>query len=354
MAYTSKKLSDIQVMSWYRKCRPFLFAMAPERAHHVSLAFAKRLCQHGLLLKPAMPSMPLTSMGMDFTHPIGLAAGLDKNAEYLDLWAHMGFAFIEVGTVTPKPQPGNMKPRLFRLPAQAALINRMGFNNKGVEYLLRQVERSHYKGILGINIGKNATTPFHEALSDYQAAFEAVYPMASYITVNISSPNTQGLRDLQHGEALQHLLEGLKATQAHCQSRWQRYVPMWVKVSPDLSPMESERMASMLLKYQVDAIVVSNTTLQRPDSIQGLQYAAEQGGLSGRPLKPIAQAAMARWKALTGGAVPLVGVGGIDGAQAARDRLDAGATLLQLYTALIYEGPDFLSELLTSLDGRWV
>lgn len=337
-------------MSWYQTLRPILFAMSPERAHHVSLGMAKWLAQKGLLPKPSIPSMPLVSMGMDFKHPIGLSAGLDKNGEYLDLWGQMGFAFVEVGTVTPKPQYGKAKPRLFRLPSQGALINRMGFNNKGVDFLQRQVEASAYDGILGINIGKNATTPFHKALDDYQVAFEAVYPMASYITVNISSPNTEGLRDLQHGEALQHLVEGLKGMQAHCQSRWQRYVPMWVKVSPDLSPDACEQTAAILLRYEVDAIVVANTTLQRPDIIQGAKHASEAGGLSGRPLQPIAQAAMARWKAITSARVPLVGVGGIDGPHAARDRLDAGATLLQLYTALIYEGPGLLPKLLQSLN----
>lgn len=336
-------------MKAYNCLKPLLFCMDPERAHTLSLRCADLLRRSHLWpSRPPIPLMPQKHLGLEWPNPLGLAAGADKNGDFLAVFAGLGFGFIELGTVTPKPQTGQPKPRMFRYPQHASVINRMGFNNKGVDYLVRKVERSDYKGVLGINIGKNALTPQAEALADYCYGLSAVYPLADYITVNISSPNTQGLRDLQHGQALNDLLAALKAEQAKCQARWHRYVPLWVKVSPDLAEADIESMAEQLVAHNVDGIVVSNTTIQRPVE-NDAALVGQSGGLSGQCLTDLAQQAMVSWSRCVGDRSLLIGVGGISNAAQARARLAAGAKLLQLYTGLIYEGPSCVLQILNAL-----
>ncbi len=327
---------------WYHLMRQLLFTLPEEMAHALVL--------HGLDLGAALrlPFLsqkvspdPVRVMGLDFPHRVGLAAGLDKNADHLPALARLGFAFIEVGTVTPRPQPGNPRPRLFRVPQARALINRMGFNNLGLDHLLRQVEASRYTGILGINIGKNADTPVHEALRDYRIGLERSYPLAGYIVLNISSPNTQGLRSLQAVDALRALLEPLKELQDKLATRHGRYVPLVVKVAPDLGDEEIVDMAECLCQCRIDGLTATNTTITRP-GLEGVEAAQEKGGLSGLPLQPLALAQIRLWKKVLAGRIPLIGVGGIMSAEDAADRVAAGADLIQLYTGLIYEGPQLI------------
>jgi dihydroorotate dehydrogenase len=336
-------------MNTYKLIKPLLFCLQPELAHTVGLQCAEllRRCYLWPCQAPAQV-MSQQCLGLDWPNPLGLAAGVDKNGDFLELFASFGFGFIELGTVTPKAQLGQPKPRLFRYPSHGSLINRMGFNNKGVDYLVERVERSDYKGILGINIGKNADTPQAQALADYCHCLSVAYPVAHYITVNISSPNTKGLRDLQHGKALDDLLAGLKTEQAKCQARWHRYVPIWVKVSPDLSEAACQQMAVQLQSHGIDGVVVSNTTVQRPEGSKDVVL-NQSGGLSGQCLTHLAQQAMQRWSACVGDDMLLVGVGGIADGMQAKARLDAGAKLLQLYTALVYEGPACVIQILNTL-----
>ncbi|GAC14806.1 quinone-dependent dihydroorotate dehydrogenase [Aliiglaciecola lipolytica] len=327
-----------------------LFQCDPEWSHDFTLNFLKRT-QHNLLKSTYQQSVaahPVNCFGLTFKNPLGLAAGLDKNGECIDAFAAMGFGFIEIGTVTPLEQPGNEKPRMFRLPDANALINRMGFNNKGVDYLVEQVKQANYDGILGINIGKNKQTEEQNALDDYLICLKKVYAYADYVTVNISSPNTPGLRSLQYGEALDKLLLGLKAEQKQLAQIHGKYVPLVVKIAPDLTDKEIKDIANSLLKTEIDGVIATNTTLDR-SSVEGLRYAKEAGGLSGEVLtakslhvtKVLAEALQ--------GAMPIIGVGGIHSSATANDRLNAGATLVQIYSSFIYQGPPLIKQIVKGL-----
>lgn len=282
-------------------------------------------------------------MGLEFPNPVGLAAGLDKNGAYIDALSMLGFGFIEIGTITPRAQPGNPKPRMFRLPEAEGIINRFGFNNLGVEALLRNVAAAKYQGILGINIGKNFDTPNERALDDYLHCLRKVYAQASYVTVNISSPNTKNLRALQEKDALAELLRALKAEQQVLADQHARYVPIALKIAPDLDVTQIADIASLLMEYRFDGVIATNTTLAR-DLVQGLAHAEETGGLSGAPVRDRSTAVI---RALAGhlqGALPIIGVGGILGADDAAEKMAAGASLVQIYSGLVYRGPVLVSE----------
>ena len=321
----------------------------PEWSHDVSIGFLKysqRNFMSGFYAQK-LPEKPVNCLGMIFKNAIGLAAGLDKNGECIDAFAAMGFGFIEVGTVTPKPQAGNDKPRLFRLVEHNAIINRMGFNNKGVDYLVEQVKKSKYEGILGINIGKNKTTPDESALDDYLYCLEKVYAFASYITVNISSPNTPGLRNLQYGEALDNLLAGLKERQLALQIEHKKYVPILIKIAPDLSDDEVTSIASSLINSKMDGVIATNTTLDR-ERVQGHEYANEAGGLSGEVLADKSLAITKLLAQALDGKMPIIGVGGISNPHDVTSRIQAGATLVQVYSSFIYQGPQLIQELVNA------
>lgn len=328
----------------YPLARSVLFAFPPETAHHLSLAGISLAERLGFLaLMPPVPEAPVEVMGLRFPNPVGLAAGLDKNGDHIDGLAALGFGFIEIGTVTPRPQPGNPMPRLFRLPEARAIINRMGFNNLGVDHLVRQVEQCRYQGILGINIGKNFDTPLEKAADDYLACLDKVYAHASYVTVNISSPNTKGLRNLQSGEALAALLEPLKNRQAQLASRHGRHVPLAVKIAPDLEPADVEVVAEQLLRFEIDAVIATNTTLGR-GGVEHLPHGNEAGGLSGLPVRAASTKVLRELTAALGGKLAVIGVGGISDGASAAEKIQAGADLVQVYTGFIYEGPQLLRE----------
>lgn len=325
----------------YPLLRKYLFSLNPETAHTVTLQSLNALQKIGLThLFPKAAHLPRDVMGMQFPNAIGLAAGLDKNGDYIDALAALGFGFIEVGTVTPKPQPGNPLPRLFRLVEQEALINRLGFNNKGVEYLVERLKKTKFRGILGINIGKNKQTPIEYALQDYQFAMRRVAPYASYITINISSPNTENLRQLQHGELLTQLLKALKREQALLD----RYVPLVVKISPDVTREELMTMADIFLAEKVDGVIATNTTLAR-EGVLDSPYANESGGLSGKPLAKRSTDIIRELYERLNTKIPIIACGGIMNADDAKEKYQAGARLLQVYTGLIYRGPGLVREL---------
>lgn len=328
----------------YTLLRPLLFKLDPESAHRVTFRAIEQARKFGLLKTVSIPCQPRTVMGLNFPNPIGLAAGLDKNGEYLDALAALGFGFIEIGTVTPRPQPGNPVPRIFRIPEARALINRLGFNNHGVDQLVENVKRSAYGGILGINIGKNFDTPLEKAVDDYLTGLQKVYRYASYVTVNISSPNTQNLRQLQAADALDELLGRLKSEQAGLTQRHGKYVPMAIKIAPDLDEMQIQAIAALLMKHRIDGVIATNTTITRT-GIEHLPQAQESGGLSGAPLTQRATTVVRQLHCLLQGAVPIIGVGGIMSADDAHGKLTAGASLIQLYTGLIYRGPDLVKEI---------
>ena len=333
--------------------RPLLFALDPETAHDMafaSLDVAARLGIARALAARPLPS-PVTAMGLQFPNRIGLAAGLDKNAAHIDGLAALGFGFIECGTVTPRPQPGNPRPRLFRLPGAEALINRLGFNNDGVERFLDNVSRASWDGILGLNIGKNFDTPNARAADDYIACLRAVYARASYVTVNVSSPNTKGLRELQSGDALAALIGALKAEQKALADRHGKYTPIALKIAPDLTARGIDGIARLLVRHKVDGVIATNTTIER-DEVKGLPRADEAGGLSGRPLRARATAVVARLAKALDGALPIIGVGGILSGADAKEKIDAGATLVQIYTGLIYRGPDLIAECARAIAGH--
>jgi len=334
----------------YPLVRPLLFALEPEAAHYVTLQSLALLSRVGL--PPAAGSAPVACarevMGIRFPNPVGLAAGLDKNGEYIDALARLGFGFIEVGTVTPRPQPGNPRPRMFRLPAARAVINRLGFNNDGVDRLVENVKRARYRGVLGINIGKNFATPLARAADDYLACLRKVYPLASYVAVNISSPNTSDLRELQRADELAPLLSALKHEQRRLADTHGKYVPLAVKIAPDLEPRQIAAIAALLIEHQIDAVIATNTTLAR-GAVATLPHADEAGGLSGAPLTAMAREVVrALFRALDG-ALPIIGVGGIMSAADAAAMSDAGASLVQLYTGLIYRGPALVREAAAAL-----
>lgn len=335
----------------YSFIRSLLFRLPAETSHNLGLKGLKLAHKFGVLglvagAKPA--SQPAELMGLKLENPVGLAAGLDKNGEYIDALAALGFGFIEIGTITPKAQPGNPFPRMFRLPARQAIINRMGFNNHGVDYLLEQVKQSNYNGVLGINIGKNKDTPAENAVDDYLICMRKVYQHASYITVNLSSPNTPGLRDLQFGEPLEQLLAALKAEQQTLQQQHNKYVPLAVKIAPDMAGDDVANVAASFKKHKIDAVIATNTTISR-EAVKGLPHCDEAGGLSGAPVREASTQVIKLLKQALGDEVELIGVGGICAGVDAAEKIQAGAKVVQLYTGFIYKGPQLIREVLTQL-----
>lgn len=329
----------------YSLIRPLLFKLPPEKAHHLALS-ALRYLPSCCWEKPKSFSKPILALGLEFAHPVGLAAGFDKNGDYAMALDKLGFSFIELGTITPRPQLGNPQPRLFRLPHANALINRMGFNNLGVEVLVKTLAQVKTQAILGINIGKNKETAIENAVEDYLFCLQRVYPYASYVTVNISSPNTPNLRQLQESNYFNHLMHQLREEQLHLSDRYQRYVPLVVKISPDESDDALKRIAETILQLGIDGIIATNTTCER-GAVTKLPYGDELGGLSGAPLLARSTACLRVLKEVVGEQVTLIGVGGIDSLTAVRQKLEAGATLVQLYTGLIYQGPGLLKRLVS-------
>ncbi|MFM2484069.1 quinone-dependent dihydroorotate dehydrogenase [Celerinatantimonas yamalensis] len=331
---------------YYPLAKSLLFQLAPERAHDAIISLFKTTGCTPLsyLYRRNIVHDPINVMGISFPNPVGLAAGLDKNGECLDAFAAMGFGFLEVGTVTPKPQEGNEKPRLFRLLDAEGIINRMGFNNKGIDYLIEQIKKSNFKGVLGINIGKNFTTPVEQGKDDYLICLEKAYPYASYIAVNISSPNTPGLRTLQYGDALDDLLNSLVQRRQQLAEQHGKYKPLVVKIAPDLSDQEIEQIANSLIKYKIDGVIATNTTIDRT-MVEGMRYANEQGGLSGRPLQSTSTQVIKKLHGYLCDQVPIIGVGGIDSAMAAKEKVMAGAKLIQIYSGFIYRGPELIQQI---------
>jgi len=335
---------------FYPIVRPALFKLDPERAHE--LTFQQLRFMNGTPLerfyRQNLPSRPVTCMGLTFKNALGLAAGLDKNAECIDAFAAMGFGFVEVGTVTPRAQAGNDKPRMFRLVEAGGIINRMGFNNLGVDHLVENVKKARFNGVLGINIGKNKDTPVEQGKEDYLICMEKVYAQAGYIAINISSPNTPGLRSLQYGEALDDLLSAIKQKQKALEQRHLKYVPLAVKIAPDLSEEELIQVADSLVRHQIDGVIATNTTLDR-SLVTGLKHAEEAGGLSGRPVQSRSTAVIQRLSQELQGRLPIIGAGGIDSLTAAREKIAAGATLVQIYSGFIYQGPGLIKDIVTHL-----
>lgn len=329
----------------YRWFRPLLFAADPERAHDLALAGLDAAAGAGLarFVAPRVPDAPVEAMGIRFPNRVGLAAGLDKDAAHLAGLATLGFGFLEAGTVTPRAQPGNPRPRMFRLVEARALINRLGFNNAGVERFVANVARSGYRGVLGINIGRNFDTPNDRAADDYVACLRAVHAHASYVTINVSSPNTKGLRDLQAEQSLGQLLERIVRERDGLAQRHGRRVPLAVKVAPDLDADAVRAIARLLVRHRIDGVIATNTTVSR-EGVAGLPHADEPGGLSGAPLRERATAVLRTLAGALDGALPIIGVGGILSGDDAREKLAAGATLVQLYTGLIYRGPGLVAE----------
>ncbi|MGC2164551.1 MAG: quinone-dependent dihydroorotate dehydrogenase [Gallionella sp.] len=329
----------------YSLVRPLLFAADPEVIHDLTLDGLRGLQTLGLasMLVTRTADDPHTVMGLDFPNPVGLAAGLDKNGDCIDGLAALGFGFIEIGTVTPLPQSGNPKPRLFRLPRANAIINRMGFNNDGADSLLQNVEESRYRGILGINIGKNAITPIEHAADDYLTCLRKAYTAASYIAVNISSPNTKNLRQLQDEDALHQLLSKLKAEQQKLADKHGKYVPIAVKIAPDLEDEQIVQVSALLMRHRIDGVIATNTTLSRV-RVEHLQHGGESGGLSGQPVREKSTSVIRKLAAQLQGTLPIIGVGGILNGADAAEKISAGAALVQLYTGLIYRGPRLVAE----------
>lgn len=339
----------------YSLARPFLFGLDAERAHDLGLSALDRLQRLGLgrLAAARIAPMPTRAFGLQFPNPVGLAAGLDKNGEYIDALFGLGFGHVEVGTVTPRPQPGNPRPRLFRLPRHRAIVNRMGFNNLGVDALVRNVAqvRRRDRGVLGINIGKNKDTPNERAAEDYLACLEKVYPLADYVTVNISSPNTAGLRELQEEQALRNLVSQLRERQAALAARHGRHVPLLVKVAPDLNDRDIDAAARVLGDLAVDGVIATNTTIARV-GVEDEPLAREAGGLSGAPLMGQATLVLRRLRARLPESVPLIGVGGIMSGADAAAKMAAGAALVQLYSGLVYRGPALVAESVEAMRRR--
>jgi dihydroorotate dehydrogenase len=337
-------------MNPYPLIRPLLFQLAPETAHTVTLKSLKLAYLTGLtpLFAVQNDCNPVTVMGLKFNNPVGLAAGLDKNGDYIDALGALGFGFVEVGTVTPRPQPGNPQPRLFRLTEHQAIINRMGFNNKGIDHLLEQVKQAKYPGILGINIGKNATTPIENAADDYLIGLRKAYSYADYITINISSPNTKNLRQLQQGDEIKSLISTLKEEQGKLQQQHGSYVPLVIKIAPDLSSEEIKHIAALLLEFEIDGVIATNTTISR-NGVDNHPLASEPGGLSGAPLMQQSTAVVAALSNELQGKIPIIAAGGITSAADARKKLDAGASLVQIYSGLIYQGTQLLTDILREI-----
>ena len=334
----------------YPLFRPLLFAADPETAHAIVFRALDSAAALGIaqLAAPRLKATPVRVMGIEFPNRVGLAAGLDKNAAHLRALATLGFGFLEAGTVTPRPQPGNAKPRMFRLERSDALINRLGFNNDGVDCFVENVRRSRYDGVLGVNIGRNFDTPNARAADDYVACLRKVYTQASYVTVNVSSPNTQGLRDLQADDAFGALLSRLKSEEAILAQRHGRRVPLAVKIAPDLGAGAIESMARLLVSHRIDGVIATNTTISR-EGVEGERHADEAGGLSGRPLRGRSTAVIRALAKALDGALPIIGVGGIFSGADAQEKIDAGAALVQIYTGLIYRGPALVAQCVNAL-----
>ncbi len=329
----------------YSIAKKILFKLDPEVAHELSLdglGAAERLHLLQAFMGKAVEA-PIEVMGLRFPNAVGLAAGMDKNADFYNALGQLGFGFIEVGTVTPKPQPGNPQPRLFRLVEQSAVINRMGFNNKGVSHLVNQVKKRRYSGVLGINIGKNKITPEQQALDDYLISLEAVYEYADYVAINISSPNTPGLRNLQFGDVFEKLLKGIKEKQAQLSDRYGRKVPIAVKIAPDMTNDETRQIADQLIKHQYEGIIATNTTVSR-EGVENSIHAAEAGGLSGAPVRDKSTHTIKVLAEHLQGQIPVIGVGGIMSASDAVEKIEAGASLVQLYSGFIFGGPELVSD----------
>jgi dihydroorotate dehydrogenase len=338
----------------YSLLRPLVFVLEPETAHRIAFKAMEAAHRLGLTHGHPMLCQSRSLMGLTFPNPVGLAAGLDKNGEHIDALAALGFGFIEIGTVTPRPQPGNPKPRLFRVPQANAIINRMGFNNNGIERLIANVKTMNYNGILGINIGKNFDTPVEKAADDYLICLRQAYRYASYITVNISSPNTPNLRQLQHASELDSLLTTLKLNQQRLADEHGKYTPLVVKIAPDLELPEIDSIAALLMKHRIDGVIATNTTLSRA-GVETFPHAQEAGGLSGAPLAKRATSVIARLRHALQGALPIIGVGGIMDAAGATEKIEAGASLIQVYSGLVYRGPHLVREIaqvLCNADGR--
>ena len=335
---------------YYPFVRKALFQLDPERAHEFTFQQLRRITgtPFEALVRQKVPAKPVNCMGLTFKNPLGLAAGLDKDGECIDALGAMGFGSIEIGTVTPRPQPGNDKPRLFRLVDAEGLINRMGFNNLGVDNLVENVKKAHYDGVLGINIGKNKDTPVEQGKDDYLICMEKIYPYAGYIAINISSPNTPGLRTLQYGEALDDLLTAIKNKQNDLQVMHHKYVPIAVKIAPDLSEEELIQVADSLVRHNIDGVIATNTTLDR-SLVQGMKNCDQTGGLSGRPLQLKSTEIIRRLSQELNGRLPIIGVGGIDSVIAAREKIAAGASLVQIYSGFIFKGPPLIKEIVTHI-----
>jgi dihydroorotate dehydrogenase len=334
----------------YPLIRKIFFQCDPEKIHEFTIKSLKNLGGTPLkwMYKGKVPNKPVEVMGITFPNPVGLAAGLDKNGECINAFDAMGFGFVEIGTVTPRPQPGNEKPRIFRLPEANAVINRMGFNNKGVDYLIEQVRQANFKGVLGINIGKNKDTPEENAKDDYITCMKKVYNYASYITINISSPNTPGLRNLQYGDSLNALLAAIKAEQKALAQQYNKYVPVAVKIAPDLTEEEVNGIAQCLIENEIDGVIATNTTLAR-DQVAHLEHGNEMGGLSGQPVREQSTIVIGLLAKALAGKMPIIGVGGIDSAESAQEKIAAGASLVQVYTGFIYQGPDLVRDIVSAL-----
>lgn len=328
--------------------RHILFQLDAEQAHNLTLEGLKRLHRVPFFPIPLNSNKPRTVMGLEFANPVGLAAGLDKNGDYIDALASLGFGFLEVGTVTPIPQVGNPKPRLFRLPEANAIINRMGFNNKGVDYLVERLKQAKFEGVIGVNIGKGVATPLEKAHEDYLIGLRKVYAYASYIVINVSSPNTKSLRDLQGQSQLEELLGHLKAERTKLIAQHNKYVPLVVKIAPDLSSEQLDDIAHVLLELEFDGVIATNTTISR-EGVTGLKHSEERGGLSGEPLRATAADMIRQLSKRLDNKIPIIAAGGIMSGQDARVRIENGASLVQIYTGLVYQGPELISEIVKAL-----